>query len=137
LTRNSMVQHISQTISRANSALHAIRLIRQYFTTKELLTLVTSNYYSILFYNSEIWHIPNLKPQLKQMLLSVSAKALKKFMKKLDSIFSFNYIHEINNRGAPNNLMLYKHSLLLHKLYNEEQPSTEWVNHNFQHQFSM
>jgi hypothetical protein len=90
-------QHISHTISKANSALHTIRLIRQYFTTKELLTLVTENYYSILYYNSEIWHIPNLKPQLKQMLLSVSAKALKLCMKKTDPRLSFNKIHEIHD----------------------------------------
>jgi hypothetical protein len=33
--------------------------------------------------------------------------------------------------------MIYKHSLLLHKLYNDRHPLTEWTNLNFQHQFSM
>jgi hypothetical protein len=47
-------QHISHTISKANGALNAIRLIRRYFMTKQLLTFVTANYYSILYYNSEI-----------------------------------------------------------------------------------
>ena len=130
-------RHVSHTITRANGALNAIRLIRRYFTSKELLTLVTANYYSILYYNSEIWHIPNLKPQLKQMLMSVSAKALKLCMKNPEPRLSFDKIHEINKRATPHNLMIYKHSLLLHKLYNQGQPSTEWVNLHFQHQFSM
>ena len=58
-------------------------------------------------------------------------------MKKPDPRLSFNKIHEINKRATPHNLMIYKHSLLLHKLYNQGQPSTEWVNLHFQHQFSM
>jgi hypothetical protein len=45
---------VSNTIKKANSALHAISLIKKYFNSKELLTLITSNFYSILFYNSEI-----------------------------------------------------------------------------------
>ena len=43
-------QHIAKAISKSNSALHAIRLISKYFTTRELLDLLTSNYYSILYY---------------------------------------------------------------------------------------
>ena len=33
-------------------------------------------------------------------------------------------------------LVLYKHSLVLHRLYNVHEPRTEWCNLNFQHQFS-
>ena len=64
--------HILKQINRANKALHAIKLIRKY---KEILTLLTSNFYSILYYNSKVWHLPSLKIQIKQLLLSVSANA--------------------------------------------------------------
>ena len=66
-------KHVANQISKSNRALHAIKMIKKYFTQSELLSLLTSNYYSILFYNSEIWHIPNLKPQIKQLSLSASA----------------------------------------------------------------
>ena len=69
--------HISNQINKANKALHAIKLIKKYFTTNEILTLITSNYFSVLYYNSEVWHLPTLKPELKQHLLSASANALK------------------------------------------------------------
>ena len=68
--------HIAHTIKRSISALNAIRLIKKYFTKKELLGLVTSNFYSIMYYNAEIWHLPSLKTSIKQKLLSASAQAL-------------------------------------------------------------
>ena len=86
-------QHVSASINKANSALHAIRMIRKFFTSTELLQLITSNYYSILYYNSEIWHLKMLKPRLSQMLLSASAKALKITLKFYDINMSFDRIH--------------------------------------------
>ena len=38
--------------------------------------LMTWKFYSILYYNSEIWQIPTQKPYLKNLVLSASAKAL-------------------------------------------------------------
>ena len=69
--------HISLTIKKANTALHAIRLIKHYFTPTEQRTLITSNFFSILFYNAEIWLLPKLNKILKSNLLSASANALK------------------------------------------------------------
>ena len=68
--------HVAKAVKKANAALNAIKLIRKFCNQKELLTLITSNLYSILFYNSEIWHLPSLKATLKQKLLSASARAL-------------------------------------------------------------
>ena len=46
---------------RLHMALSAIRLIRNYFNTDELLKLITSNFNSILYYNSEVWHLRTLQ----------------------------------------------------------------------------
>ena len=46
----------SSTLSKAKRAVNAIRLIKNYFPTNELLQLITSNFYSVLYYNSEVWH---------------------------------------------------------------------------------
>ena len=69
-------EHIALCTSKSSKALTAVRMIKKYFTTKELLQIVTSNVYSILYYNSEIWHLASLKSNLKQKLLSTSAKAI-------------------------------------------------------------
>ena len=47
--------HVTNAIKKANGALNAIKLIKKYFTNLELVGLVTSNYYSVLFYDSEIF----------------------------------------------------------------------------------
>ena len=70
-------KHINNAIQKARKALHAIKLIKQHFTPQELRQIITSNFYSILYYNSEIWHLQSLKQNLKQKLLSASAKAIK------------------------------------------------------------
>ena len=99
------VQHVSQAFLKANSALNAIKIIKKYFTKEELLGLLTSNFYSKLYYNSEIWLIDNLNPRCKQMLLSASAKALKICMFFPDPELSFLHIHDINNRAMPHAFM--------------------------------
>jgi hypothetical protein len=33
--------------------------------------------------------------------------------------------------------MIFKHAILLHKLYNQRQPITEWTHLSFQHQFTI
>jgi hypothetical protein len=46
----------------AKSTLHAIHLIKGDFTPNEFLELITANFYSTLFYRSEMWLLPNLNP---------------------------------------------------------------------------
>ena len=124
--------HVAHCILKSNKALSAIRLIRKFFTRKELLQLITSNFYSVLFYNSEIWHLQSLKSTLKQKLLSSSAKAIKACVKYCTNDISFINIHEMYIRATPDKYLKYKHALCLFKLMNSESPhNLEWVALNF------
>ena len=42
--------HIAHCILKSSKALTAIRQIKRFFTTKELLQLITSTFYSVLYY---------------------------------------------------------------------------------------
>ena len=42
-------KHTANQISKSSRALHAIKLIRKYFNKQEILAILTSNFYSILF----------------------------------------------------------------------------------------
>ena len=44
---------VQKTLTKAIKALNAIRMIRNYFDQEDLLQLITSNFYSVLYYNSE------------------------------------------------------------------------------------
>ena len=112
-------------------ALNAIRLIRKFFTKRELLGLITSNFYSILYYNLEIWHLPSLKTTLKQSLLSASAKALRVCNRTNDYYVSFNNLHASCDRSTPEMFLLYKMALSLFKLYNHDYNPLEIALLNF------
>ena len=118
---------IENSITKAKRALNAIKLIRKHFNKQELLKLITSNYYSILYYNSEIWHLPSNTPNSKKQLLSASALPLKLCMFKYDRNTSFLTLHKLLKRTTPHQFMLYKHTLLLHKIYNDNTRSPEWL----------
>ena len=55
---------VSNAISKSSKALHAISLIKikKYFTSNELLAIITSKYLSILHYNTDVWLLPTLSP---------------------------------------------------------------------------
>ena len=124
-------EHISHCITKSKKALTAIRMIRKFFTTKELLQLVTSNVYSILFYNSEIWQLPSLKSNLKQKLLSCSAIAIRSCVKYCTRDVSYQDLHKTFNRATPERFLLYKTALNLFKLMKSTDNNAEWVALNF------
>ena len=127
--------HVAKTISKANSALHCIRLIKFYFDPHELLNIITAYFYSILYYGSDIWNIPCLNANLKQRLLSTSAQALKICTPSYHDRMSFLELHRLNNRATPTQMCDYKHALQLYNLIHQEIPKADWVDLNFQQVF--
>ena len=89
------------------------------------------NFYSILYYNSEVWHLPTLKTTLKQSLLSASAKALRVCDGNNDFYVSFNNLHKQCDRATPEMFLLYKTALSLYKLYNCDYNPIEFISLNF------
>ena len=79
---------VQNAVNKSKMALNAIYLIWKYFTKKQLLSIITSKYYSILYYNAKAWLLPDrlfltlnpienafmptLKPQLKQNTFGIS-----------------------------------------------------------------
>ena len=114
---------VNKTINKAKQTYHAINLIKKYFSQNELKKLLTSNYFSVLYYNSEIWHLPTLKPVLKQKLMSASANAIKLCLSKQPPNTSYESIHKIAKRTTPSQMSTYKHALQLYKLFNSTNMS--------------
>jgi hypothetical protein len=50
---------------------------------------------------------------------------------------SYKTLHELNTRAAPNQMMTYKHSLLVLKIFNDTKQSMEWVKLNFQKTYNV
>jgi hypothetical protein len=117
-------------------ALNAIKIIRKHFNTRELLLILTSNFYSILYYNSEAWMLNNLNANLKRSLLSTSVSALK--MALLYPKHNINYInlHQITKLTTVEVFGMCKLELLLFKVYNDCLPNDEWVQLNVNQYFT-
>ena len=49
---------------------------------------------------------------------------------------SFINIHNNVNRATPEKLLLFKHAVLLHKLFNNQTPSLEWADLHFKQTFN-
>ena len=75
--------------------------------------------------------IPSLKSSLKQQLLSASSAALR-LCGESDWSTSFKQIHLIHKRVMPQQMMKYKHSLELYRLYNSNGDRDDWMDLNFQ-----
>ena len=123
------------TINQSRKALHGIRLIRKYFNKEELKQLLTSRYFSILYYNSKIWHIPSLQANLKQHLKAASANALKLLGSHTDLRTSYDALHRFHKRALPEEKMKFKHAIQLFKNYNDDKQNETWLNLNFQQNF--
>ena len=98
--------------------------------------LLTSNFYSILYYNCEIWLMNSLNTVLKQHLLSASANALKILGNKSDLRTSYDQLHRIHKRAVPLDVMKYRLAIQLHKLYNDNYTNNDWIDLNLQQNFN-
>ena len=94
-----------------------------------------SNYYSILYYNADIWLKPSLSLNIYEQLLSASAAPLKLIYSNVDHQVSYKRLHTICNRATQCQVTQYKHSLLLLKSYNDQQQGTDWLSNNFDQNF--
>jgi hypothetical protein len=107
--------HITSAVNRANSSLKAIKIIRKFFNTSELINLITNNFYSVLYYKSEVWNIPSLGQDLKHSLFLASARALQVCLNYPDSSISYMDLQKMAKRATPEMFCKYKTALLLYK----------------------
>jgi hypothetical protein len=86
-------EQVTSTIKKSNKMLHAIRMIKCFFNPRKLKIFLNANYYSVLFYNSEIWLTSHLNSGPKQQLLSASAKAICSCTNFTNRYISFEKVH--------------------------------------------
>lgn len=101
------------------------------FDQDEILSLLTSNFFSFLYYNSVVCHIPKLKPGLNQLILSASANALKVSQSNPDLFGLFINTYKSCKRATSNQMITNRYSFLAYKLYNQALPRSDWIYFNF------
>ena len=127
---------IAQAISKSKQALHGIKLIKKYLTKNETKMLLTSNFYSVLYYNCEIWLSNNIKFRQKRQLLAASANALRLLNNMNDLQISYEQLHKKEKRAVPLDFGRYKMAIQLYKIYNGVEMNSDWVDMNHQQNFN-
>ena len=68
--------------------------------------------------------------------MSASAAPLKLTTSNYLQMISYHTLHYLNKRATPQQITTYKHALLLHKAYNDDEMGLNWTNLFFNQQFS-
>ncbi len=125
-------EQVANAIKKSNKTLYAIRMIKKYFTSDEIKIVLNSYYFSVLYYNSEIWLSPFLHTGPKQQLLSASSNAIRSCLKNQTRYISFENLHKQIKKSTPDQIALYKISLLLFKVFNNIVQGKDWIDFNNQ-----
>ena len=123
--------HISNTILKCKKTLQAVKLISKNFTIDEKINLITSLFYSRLYYGAEVWLIPSLKSNLKKKLLNISTQALRIAVEDVYSTFSAIELHVMLNRFTPKQMSNYLSLLNIYRCINNKIPELLWIDLQF------
>ena len=126
----------AKAISNSKRALHGIKLIKKYLSKEETKMLLTSNFYSFLYYNCEVWLSNELKGHIKQRNLQASSKALKIINNVSDLRISYHQLHIQEKRATPLNFAKYKLAVQLYRIYNKMDENDDWLDMNEQQNFN-
>ena len=77
-----------------------------------------------------------LSPILKRHLLAASANALKLLNNVSDLRISHDQIHRLHKRALPMDMMKYRMSIQLYKIYNRFINDEDWLDMNVQQNFN-
>ena len=127
---------VAQAINNSKRTLHGIKLIKKYLTKSETKMLLTSNFYSVLYYNCEVWLSQELKGRNKQQILAASSNALKTLNNCSDLRISFLQLHKLEKRAIPMNFSKYRLAIQLYKIYNDNNENNDWQDMNIQQNFN-
>ena len=125
-------QQYESAIKEANQNLHAIKIIEKYFTKEEKGTLLTSLFYSKLYYGSEVWHLPSRSATQNKKLKFASANALRSCDNTMTIYNTHTEIHDNAKRALPDQMINYKQAITMYKLFHTCQPEQEFLHLNFQ-----
>jgi len=97
-------KQVEKVTRETRRSLQGLKIIKRHFTEQELLTLVTSQCFSKLYYWSQVWLLPPLKESLYKKLFSQSGQCLSICNRELSHI----NLHKKYLRATPKLFSLYQ-----------------------------
>ena len=121
-------EHVTRSVFSANSAKQTLSIISKYFSSSELLQLLTAYFYSRLYYGAKVWLHSGLSLYLKKKLWKASSHMLQVVNKDFSRQNSFMELHRQYKRATPmmwSNYMtaMSMHDMLCDQLFDYLNPS--------------
>ena len=123
--------HVNKTLLKCKKSLQAIQLISRFFNVDEKINIITSLFYSKLYYAAEVWLVPSLKQTFYKKLLSLSTKALRIAANDQYNVFNSEDLHVMFNRFTPKQMSHYVSLLNLYRCINNKMPESTWIKLQF------
>ena len=79
----------------------------KFFTKEEKTMLITSLFYSKLYYGSEVWHLPGRPATQNKMIKLASANALRIISNEITIYHTHTEIHRMTKRALPDQMIKY------------------------------
>jgi hypothetical protein len=117
----SWESHLSRAVNGCQRMKPALRVLKKKLSRKELLKVITTHYYSRLYYGSEVWFQP-LKKVLKDSISPVHYFPLRLALNDFNRLTSRKSINLKVNRAPPNELNEYKLARILISISNNQDP---------------
>jgi len=110
--------HVKNVQKKCNQKLAVLKKIRHKFTLQQFKKIVTSQYFSILYYCSPVWLHDGLKSGLKRQINSAHFKALHIMLKDYKNKISRNVLTKKCGRATPKQWYKYSVATLIIKTFN-------------------
>jgi len=119
--------HINEVLNKTLKIQYGLRCLKKYFTTPELLNLVTSLGMSRLYYGSAAWLSRSLTDFNHRKLMRASSGLIKACLDSSDwSLVSFLDLHQLSGKATPLMMSDYFQAMELKKIVEYSSPSLVW-----------
>lgn len=116
----SWSHQVNNLVRKCNRMLHGLRHLKKYLDQKRMSQVMTSFYFSVLYYGAEIFHHRHLSFAFKQRLRSLHYKALK----VVYGPRSRDELDQISNRATPDEWVDYSLAKLMINCFNTCLPTS-------------
>jgi len=113
-------KHIRHTIAKCNSKLSVLRKIRRKFNKEQFSKIITSQYYSVLYYCSELWFNHTTKANLRNLVRTAHYKALRILVYDFDSQKTKSELTKTCKRATPTEWSKYTQASFVIKCLNTD-----------------
>jgi len=99
--------HIRETIFRLRFIIKKLRFVKKYLTLPEMIQIVTSHFYSVLYYAAPVWLTSNTKSTHWKLLNSIHYRAMRVVIGDFYNQIWRSNVDTIGQRSTPYQWMLY------------------------------